>query len=154
MLLLISDLDMPMEELANLDNIYQSHRTRHNISYEIVWLLIVDDQSAPWTQTKQMQFQELQRSMRWYTMYNPQSIEKPVVKFIKVQWSFKKMPILVVLDPFGQLVSPNALPMMWIWGSKASPFTIVREASLWNEETWRLELLVTEEMDPIIHNWV
>ncbi|CAK9161749.1 unnamed protein product [Ilex paraguariensis] len=153
-LLLISDLDIPMEELANLENIYQSHHTKQNISYEIVWLLIVDDQSDPWTQTKQMQFQELRRPMPWYTMYNPQSIEKPVVKFIKGQWSFKKKPILVVVDPLGQLVSPNALHMMWIWGSKASPFTTVREASLWNEEIWRLELLVTEEMDSMIHNWI
>jgi hypothetical protein len=68
-------------------------------------------------------------------------------------WHFRNKPILVVLDPQGKVVSPNALHMMWIWGSNAFPFTSLREESLWREETWRLELLV-DGIDPVILNWV
>jgi len=58
-----------------------------------------------------------------------------------------------VLDPQGKVVCPNALHMMWIWGSSAFPFTSLREESLWKDETWRLELLV-DGIDPVILNWV
>ncbi|CAK9180442.1 unnamed protein product [Ilex paraguariensis] len=152
-LLLISDLDIPQEELANLENIYQTHRTRQNISYEVVWLPILNETDL-WTPEKQKQFDELQRPMPWYTLHHPSLIEKPVIRFIREIWNFRKKPILVVLDPQGQVVSPNALHMMWIWGSKASPFTTMREISLWEAESWRLELLVTDEIDPTIQTWI
>ncbi|KAE8021422.1 hypothetical protein FH972_007315 [Carpinus fangiana] len=61
-------------------------------------------------------------------------------------------PILVVLDSRGKVVSPNAIHMMWIWGSNAFPFTSSREEALWMEETWRLELLV-DGIDQTILNW-
>ncbi|KAJ6751406.1 hypothetical protein OIU85_001892 [Salix viminalis] len=86
-------------------------------------------------------------------LYHPSLIEKPVIKFIKEVWHFRSRPILVVLDPQGKLVCPNALHMMWIWGSNAFPFTSLREESLWRDETWRLELLV-DDIDPMILNWI
>ncbi|KAJ6302280.1 hypothetical protein OIU77_016379 [Salix suchowensis] len=98
-------------------------------------------------------FKSMQSSMPWFTVYHPSLIEKPVIKFIKEVWHFRSRPILVVLDPQGKLVCPNALHMMWIWGSNAFPFTSLREESLWRDETWRLELLV-DDIDPMILNWI
>lgn len=61
--------------------------------------------------------------------------------------------MVVVLDPQGRVSCPNAIHMMWIWGSAAYPFTSSREEALWKEETWRLELLV-DGIDQEILNWV
>ncbi|CAL5368385.1 unnamed protein product [Camellia sinensis] len=49
--------------------------------------------------------------------------------------------------------NPNAIHMMWIWGSNAFPFTSAREEALWREETWKIELLVNG-IDQTILNWV
>ena len=90
--------------------------------------------------------------MPWYTVH-PSMIGKAVVKFIKEKWHFRNKPILVVLDPQGRVACPNAIHMMWIWGSQAFPFTSFREKEIWSFETWRLELVV-DEIDQTIQSWV
>ncbi|CAN0925178.1 Protein SIEVE ELEMENT OCCLUSION B [Linum grandiflorum] len=154
-LLLISSLDILQEELAILEQIYNESRvdpTRRDIQYEVVWVPIVDP-AIPWTEMKQKQFENLQSTMRWYSVHHPSVINDAAIKFIKEVWNFGEKTILVVLDPQGQVASPNALHMMWIWGSAAFPFTSSREEALWKEETWRLELLV-DGIDPMILQWM
>ncbi|KAF6176950.1 hypothetical protein GIB67_027750 [Kingdonia uniflora] len=154
-LLLISDLDLSHDELAILEQMYNESRHQPNrveSHYEVVWLPVID-RSVPWTDEKQKQFETLQMLMPWYTVHHPSLLDPAVIKFIKEVWHFTKKPILVVLDPQGRVVSPNALHMMWIWGSLAFPFTSSREEALWKEETWRLELLV-DGIDPVLLNWI
>ncbi|XP_011014801.1 PREDICTED: uncharacterized protein LOC105118522 isoform X2 [Populus euphratica] len=153
-LLLISGLDMSNDELSILEQIYNEsrhHEARLDSQYEVVWIPIVDRsvQSDPMKE----KFESMQSSMPWFTVYHPSLIEKAVIRFIKEVWHFRNKPILVVLDPQGKVVCPNALHMMWIWGSSAFPFTSSREESLWRDETWRLELLV-DGIDPVILNWI
>lgn len=126
--------------------------TKQESQYEVVWLPILDP-DFPWTEARQKQFENLQATMQWYSVHYPSLIERAVIKFIKKVWNFRKRPILVVIDPQGRLVNPNALHMLWIWGSRAFPFTSTREDALWKEETWRLELLM-DDIDPMILNWV
>ena len=155
MLLLISGLDMSTDELSILEQIYNESRhqgARLNSQYEVVWVPIVD-RSVQWSDPMKGKFESMQSSMPWFTVYHPSLIEKAVMRFIKEVWHFRNKPILVVLDPQGKVVCPNALHMMWIWGSSAFPFTSLREESLWKDETWRLELLV-DGIDPVILNWV
>ncbi|KAL9672815.1 hypothetical protein QQ045_029068 [Rhodiola kirilowii] len=151
-LLLVSDLDISTEELSILEQIYNESRTRGESQFELVWMPIVD-QNMPWTELKQKQFESLQATMPWYTVHHPSSIDKAVAQFVKEVWSFGKKPILVVLDPQGRVACPNALHMMWIWGSAAFPFTTAREEALWKEELWKLELLV-DGLDPQILEWI
>lgn len=154
-MLLISDLDFSPHELSILDQIYsdsRQHGSRLESHFEVVWIPIADP-SVRGKEAMQEQFESLQSSMPWYTVHHPHLIEKAVIKFIKEVWHFKNTPILVVLDPQGKVVCPNAIHMMWIWGSSAFPFTSTREETLWKEETWRLELLV-DGIDPVILNWV
>lgn len=154
-LLLISSLDILPDELSILEQIYNEsrvHPTRMENQYEIVWIPIVD-RSVEWTDAMQKQFENLQSTMPWYTVYDPSLIDRSVIRFVREKWHFRNKPILVVLDPQGRVVSPNALHMMWIWGSSAFPFTSVKEEALWKEETWRLELLVNG-IDPTILTWV
>ncbi|RVW20647.1 Protein SIEVE ELEMENT OCCLUSION B [Vitis vinifera] len=129
-LLLISDLDISQDELSILEQIYNEsrvHATRMESQYEA--------------------------TMPWFSVHSPTLIDKAVIRFIKEVWHFRNKPILVVLDPQGKVVSPNAIHMMWIWGSNAFPFTSLREEALWKEETWKLELLV-DGIDPTILNWI
>ena len=121
--------------------------------YEVAWVPIVDP-SVQWSDLMKEKFESMQSSMPWYTVYHPSLIEKAVIRFIKEVWHFRNKPILVVLDPQGKVVCPNALHMMCVWRSNAFPFTRSREESLWRKETWRLELLVDGNIDRNIPNWV
>ncbi|XP_042496824.1 protein SIEVE ELEMENT OCCLUSION B-like [Macadamia integrifolia] len=154
-LLLISDLDISQEELSIMEQMYRESRdqpTRPESQYEVVWLPVVD-RTVPWTEAKQREFERLQVNMPWYSVHHPSLIDPAVVKYIKDMWHFNKKPILVVLDIQGRVVNPNALHMMWIWGSLAFPFTSMREEALWREETWRLELLV-DGIDQHVLDWM
>ncbi|KAL5717956.1 hypothetical protein ACHQM5_010904 [Ranunculus cassubicifolius] len=154
-LLLISDLDIPHEELSILEQMYSESRHQPNRPesfYEVVWLPVLD-RSTPWTDEKQKQFEYLQMRMPWYSVHHPSVLDPAVIKYIKEVWKFGQKPILVALDPHGRVANKNALHMMWIWGSLAFPFTSTREDALWKDETWRLELLV-DGIDQNILNWI
>ncbi|KAK5835408.1 protein SIEVE ELEMENT OCCLUSION B-like [Gossypium arboreum] len=155
-LLLISSLEFANDELAILEQIYNEsriHATRLESQYEVVWIPIVDHSIIPLPEEMQTKFENLQSPMPWYSVQDPLFIKKPVIRFIKEVWHFRTKPILVVLDPQGKVVSPNAIHMMWIWGSTAFPFTSLREEALWREETWRLDLLV-DGIDPTVLTWI
>ncbi|CAI9272786.1 unnamed protein product [Lactuca saligna] len=154
-LLLISGLDMSSDELSILEQIYSESRIqgkRGDALYEVLWMPIVD----PWieyTEAMNKKFEEMKNRMPWFSVYHPSIIDRAVKRSIGDRWHFRSKPILVVLDLHGRELSPNAIHMMWIWGSNAFPFTSAREEALWREETWRLELLVSG-MDPTILNWI
>ncbi|MFS7956327.1 putative sieve element occlusion [Helianthus anomalus] len=154
-LLLISRLDLSPDELSILEQIYSESRfqgSRMDALYNLVWVPIVDPY-IDYTDAMHTQFEDMKNSMPWYSVSHPSNIDRAVKKSIGDRWHFRNKPIVVVIDPQGRELSPNALHMMWIWGSTAFPFTISREEALWRDETWRLELLV-DGMDPTILNWV
>ncbi|KAL8199736.1 hypothetical protein R6Q57_013304 [Mikania cordata] len=154
-LLLISGLDMSNDELSILEEIYNQSRgqgTRMDGPFEIVWIPIVDP-SIQYTDEMNMKFEVMRNKMPWYSVYHPSIITTVVVKSIGDRWHFRNKPILVVLDPQGRELSPNAIHMMWIWGSNAFPFTSNKEEMLWKDEIWRLEFLLGG-MDPNILIWI
>ncbi|KAF9609129.1 hypothetical protein IFM89_013383 [Coptis chinensis] len=154
-LLLISDLEISQEEIAILEQLYNEARhfsqPQKNL-YEVVWLPVVD-RSTPWSVEKQKQFETLQFMMPWHSLHHPSLLEPTALHYMKKNWNFAKKPIVVVLDQQGRVANPNALHMMWIWGSVAFPFTSMREDVLWKEETWRLELLI-DGIDPLTLSWL
>ncbi|GKB56741.1 sieve element occlusion B-like protein [Tanacetum coccineum] len=156
-LLLISDLDLPPEELSVLDQKYREARhnpTRAESQYEVVWLPVVPNhKTTPWTNEDQIKFEALRNTMPWYSVSQLSLLEPAVIKYIKEVWHFKDKLLLVVMDPQGRIVNTNAFHMMLIWGIKAFPFTSQREEALWREETWRMELLV-DSVEPMIFNWI
>lgn len=152
-ILFISDIDIKDEELFALVEFYNySHHGKTERQYEVIWLPVTD-KHHPWTENREADFNRLVSYMPWYTLYHPSLLQPAVIKYIRNVWHFDKKPILVVLDPLGKIVCPNAIHMIWIWGSMAYPFTSSREDALWKEETWRLELLV-DEIDPDILTWI
>ncbi|XP_065006599.1 protein SIEVE ELEMENT OCCLUSION B-like isoform X1 [Musa acuminata AAA Group] len=152
-MLFISDLDISHEELLVLIQIYNdTYQGKLDRPYEVVWLPVID-RHAPWTNAKEETYNRLASTMPWYSLHHPSLLEPAAVKYIRNEWHFDKRPLMVVLDPQGKVVCPNALHMMWIWGSLAFPFTSNRELALWKEETWRLEFMV-DDIDPDMLAWV
>ncbi|KAI6686631.1 hypothetical protein NL676_032544 [Syzygium grande] len=154
-LLLISDIDLPHEELYVLEQMYQEAKqvpSRMESQYEIVWIPVIG-RSTPWNEEKLKQFETLQGMMTWYSVFDPTMIDPAVIKYIKEVWKFNKKAMLVVLDPQGRVANPNAIHMMWIWGSVAYPFTSEREEALWKAEKWRIELLAGP-IEPLIFTWI
>lgn len=152
-ILFVSDLEVSHEELFILVQIYNdTHQGKLERNYEIVWLPVID-RLIPWTDSREEEFNRLASVMPWFSLHHPSLLEPSVVRYVREAWQFEKKPLLVVLDPQGKVVCPNAHHMIWIWGSVAFPFTSVREEQLWKEETWRLEFLI-DEIDPLILQWV
>nr|POE88568.1 protein sieve element occlusion b [Quercus suber] len=136
-LLFITDLEIPYEELSILEQMYTESRhqqSRPESQYEVVWIPVVD-KSTPWNADKQKQFDNLQGVMPWYSVFHPSLLEPAGIRHIKEAWKFTKKPLLVVLDLLGKPVNENSVHMMWIWGSVAYPFTWSREKTLWQEES-------------------
>ena len=113
-MLLVSGLSISHDELSILEQIYNESRvnaTRTESQYQVVWIPVVD-RSVVWTEALQNRFESLQVTMPWYSVYTPKHIDRAVIRFIKEVWHFRNKPILVVLDPQGKAVSPNAIHMM------------------------------------------
>ncbi|GER55995.1 sieve element occlusion b [Striga asiatica] len=150
-LLLISNLELPQEELHILHSIYSQHQMRHE--YEVLWLPLVDPTTAQLTPTQETVFYDLRNNMPWHSVDHPSLVEPVAARYIKDVWGFVHTPMLVVLDPQGKPANLDALPMMWIWGSSAFPFTRAREGALWAESTWNIDLLA-DAIDPRFAEWI
>ncbi|TKY60216.1 SIEVE ELEMENT OCCLUSION B protein [Spatholobus suberectus] len=154
-LLYITDLhNVSDQELEILEQLYEESRqdpTSLESQYELVWIPVVD-KAIPWPEVKP-KFEKLRSMMSWYSLYDPSLLEPATIRYIKDVWLFKTKPIFVVLDPQGKAVNLNAIPMMWIWGSLAYPFSSSKEEALWNQETWGLELLA-DTIDTSLLEWV
>ncbi|KAI3452649.1 hypothetical protein Pfo_009313 [Paulownia fortunei] len=150
-LLLISDLELPHEELNVLHSIYNQQPLRHD-QYEVLWLPIVDPTTSM-TSSQETVFYDLRNNMPWHSVDRPSLVERVAIRYIREEWKFVHMPMLVVLDPQGKPSNLDALPMMWIWGSTAFPFTKARETDLWAESSWNIDLLA-DNIDPRIAEWI
>ncbi|KAI3766467.1 hypothetical protein L2E82_16527 [Cichorium intybus] len=129
-----------LEEIYNESRI---HGTKTNAVYEVVWIPIVDP-SVNYTDEMNRKFEEMKEKMPWYSVSHPSIIDRAVVRLIGDRWHFRRKPILVVLDPQGRELSPNAIHMMWIWGSNAFPFTSIKEeryVGWWRENGSNLDPL-------------
>ncbi|XVE90557.1 hypothetical protein DITRI_Ditri20bG0087300 [Diplodiscus trichospermus] len=146
-LLLVSDLDISIEEIKVLNSLYLKNDQR----YEIVWLPVLDLSRDD----MKRRFQNLKQLMKW-TVVEPSMFEKEVIECIKREWHFIKNPIALSVTQEGQVTCQNALPMLWTWGNSAFPFTDGKEQDLWSlideQNGWRLDLLL-DDIIPDIHSW-
>jgi hypothetical protein len=88
-----------------------------------------------WTDGLQKKFEMLQSIMPWYTVqyFSPLA----GIKFIKEEWHFENEPIVVVMNPQGDVFNENAFHMIREEGMSAFPFTgVVLEAC--HASTWTL----------------
>ncbi|CAN6889423.1 unnamed protein product [Brassica oleracea] len=134
-LLLVSDLENIEKELYILESLYTEAWQQ---SFEILWVPVQDF----WTEADDAKFESLHSNMKWYVLGEPRRLRRSAVRFMRQWWGFKNRPILIALDPKGQVMSTNAFPMVWIWQPYAHPFTTSRERDLWGEQEWNLEFLI------------
>ncbi|GMJ13242.1 hypothetical protein like AT1G67790 [Hibiscus trionum] len=149
-LLLISKPDLlPLEQLFFLVNQTYDHPHREKVegSYAIIWVPI--SFSEVWTAAEEKRFNFLSNSMPFYSVRQPWSLNSSVINFMKQEWSYRGEAIMVVLDPEGTITSSNALDMIFIWGSRAYPFSLSRENELWDGEQWTMQL-ITNGIHPIL----
>ncbi|KAL0438026.1 UNVERIFIED_CONTAM: protein SIEVE ELEMENT OCCLUSION B [Sesamum latifolium] len=141
-------------DLYVLGQIYMEAKTYSGIrnEFELVWIPIVDSVQIQ-TEVTKRQLAICQEYVPWYSVRQPSFISEPVKRFIKEKFHYRNRQILVVMDPQGKVSSLNALHMMWIWGTVGFPFTEIKEQVLWQEETWRLELLVNG-IDVNLLQWI
>ncbi|KAJ4822520.1 hypothetical protein Tsubulata_048065 [Turnera subulata] len=151
-LLLISGLDISKEEILTLGKLYQEAQMRPDVQYHVLWIPIVD-KTTTWDQDKQQKFEKLLSLMPWYTVPEPSKIKAEVIKYIKKVWEYTGKTMLVPLDPQGRVQSMNALDMLWIWGNSAFPFFHGKEESLWEMQSWTIDLFI-DGIDKNIINWV
>uniref|UniRef100_A0A7N0ZXE5 Uncharacterized protein n=1 Tax=Kalanchoe fedtschenkoi TaxID=63787 RepID=A0A7N0ZXE5_KALFE len=144
LLMLISGLDISSNEVFFLRDTYIESKTSVQQDYEVVWVPIL---SGQWTTSSEEKYTKLLRRMSWHMVEHPNFISEETKSFIKQVWKFKRRPIVVVIDKDGDVVYPNVIHMMYIWGSTAFPFTPQRERTLWNSAEARLYSLVFD-FDP------
>ncbi|XP_021282956.1 protein SIEVE ELEMENT OCCLUSION B-like isoform X2 [Herrania umbratica] len=142
-LFLISDLDISLQEITVLNELYLKGE-----GYEVVWLPVV------YGLYDKKKFVELKSSMKWYTDM-PAILDPAVIKYIKEVWHFIKNPFAVFLTPEGKVACQSALPMLWTWGNEAVPFTAEKVKDLWRKRyDWRLDFLVDDLIDPELRQWI
>ncbi|KAK6924640.1 Sieve element occlusion, C-terminal [Dillenia turbinata] len=141
---LVSDLNIQMEELEILCDIYEKE-SRSDIQYEIVWFPIID---INWDEATLRKYEQLRLKMKWLSIENPSSIKAPVIRYITEKWNFAKKTILAVLDTKGKVIELNALHKVQVLGSFEILFKKDRE--IWSDQsTWNLDWLVTGIFDEI-----
>ncbi|XP_035551115.1 protein SIEVE ELEMENT OCCLUSION A-like [Juglans regia] len=128
-LLFISDvMDISVEEISILKPIFDGIRDKDD-PYKIVWIPIVEH----WTDDMQAKFDMLQSKMPWYILQGfPPTVAD--IQIMKNEYcSLKNKPIVVVINPQGEVVHPNALRMIRLFGMKAFPFTAEAEKKIMPE---------------------
>ena len=115
-LLIISSLNIHKNLLSELMLIYDGIKEKGD-EYKIVWIPIVEQ----WTDDLREKFEMLRSMMPWYIV----QYSSPVagIKFIKEEWHFNNEPIVVVMNPQGDVENEDALHLILQRGMSAFPFT-------------------------------
>jgi hypothetical protein len=61
-------------------------------------------------------FDFLSNSLLWYSVRRPWMLYSAVVNYIKQEWNYKNVPLIVVLDSQGMVRKSNAMDMVFIFG--------------------------------------
>ncbi|KAF5475735.1 hypothetical protein F2P56_007511 [Juglans regia] len=124
-LLFISDIDISVEEISILKPIYDGTRT--DDQYKIVWIPMVEQ----WTDDTQTKFEILQSNIPWYIIQHfSKVIDIGHDSFSTQGWNLKNEPIVVNINPQGEVEHPNAVRMIRLWRMNSFPFTITAEKAL------------------------
>ncbi|KAE8022604.1 hypothetical protein FH972_008390 [Carpinus fangiana] len=128
-LLFFSDLNISDDDISILKPIHDEIRNKDD-QYKILWIPIMNQ----WTDDLQKKFEKLQPKMSWYTVKHFGPVRG--IRFIEKKWEFNNSPILMVMNPQGEVEHRNALHMIQVWGMRAFPFTEANEEKLVKESTW------------------
>ncbi|KAI3452654.1 hypothetical protein Pfo_009318 [Paulownia fortunei] len=153
-ILLISKPELlPIEKIFWLVQQTSDHpqHTKTEGSYAILWVPI--SSSRELSLADKTSFEFFSNSLPWFSIRRPWSLNSTVINYIKQEWNFKEDPIMVVLNENGMITNSNAMDMVWIWGSKAFPFSTSREKVLWEQANWTVDLMING-INRLLTEWV
>jgi hypothetical protein len=125
-LLFISGLNIHRNDKSDLMSIYNGIKKKGD-QYKIVWIPIVEQ----WTNNLRRKFEMLQSKMPWYIVQYFSAVA--AIKFIEERYNNK--PIVLLMNPQGDVENEGALDLIQRSGMRAFPFTprLYREESAY----WR-----------------
>jgi hypothetical protein len=113
-LLFISGLNIDMNLISNFMSIYDGIKKKGD-QYKIVWIPIVEQ----WTNNSRRKFEMLQSKMPWYIVQYFPAVAG--IKFIEERYDNK--PIVLLMNPQGDVENEDALFLIQRHGMRAFPFT-------------------------------
>jgi hypothetical protein len=113
-LLFISGLNIHKNDKSDLMSVYDGIKEKGD-QYKIVWIPIVEQ----WTNNSRRKFEMLQSKMPWYIVQYFSVVAAS--KFIKERYDNK--PIVLLMNPQGDVENEDALYLIQKCGMSAFPFT-------------------------------
>ncbi|XP_028784195.1 protein SIEVE ELEMENT OCCLUSION B-like [Neltuma alba] len=121
-LLFISGLDNIEDEiwvLKSIHDVFKKDREKQN--YEILWVPVVEETNDHKISDDQKEkFKHLKSNMPWYVLQNLFVIKGK--KVLEELWHYQGKPIVVIINPRGQVIHNNAMHMIFVWKIEAFPF--------------------------------
>lgn len=133
-LILISSLDICVEEINALSGFYEKWQAESDQLTKILWFPILEDGST-WSDKNLLKFNKRRASMPSCTIQNPSRFKADVVSYIKQEWKYSGRTNLVAIDSSGKVESKSGLDMLWMWGDKVKYFTKYEEKAIWQMAT-------------------
>ncbi|KAI4345742.1 hypothetical protein L6164_012841 [Bauhinia variegata] len=147
LLLFISPLDNIEDEIWALKPINDAfRRDPDKQDYSILWVPVVEN----WNEENKAKYEYLKSQMPWYVISYFSLIKG--IRPLREELFYQDMPIVVVVNPRGEIINKNAMHMIFPWGIKAFPFHPDVDKRLSGQWNWLWNEVVT--LNPIIDRWI
>jgi hypothetical protein len=113
-LLFVSGLNIHRNDKSDLMSVYDGIKEKGD-QYKIVWIPIVKQ----WTNNSRRKFEMLQSKMPWYIVQYFSVVA--AIEFIKERYNNK--PVVLLMNPQGDVENEDALYLIRRFGMSAFPFT-------------------------------
>ncbi|KAL8550588.1 hypothetical protein ACS0TY_009133 [Phlomoides rotata] len=143
LLLISTPALLPLDKAFSL---VQQTQTKENCV--VIWLPIAS--TNEWSLVDRTSFEFFSKRLPWFSVRKPWQLNSAAVNYIRQEWSFRQDPIMVALDDEGLVANADAMDMMWVWGSKAFPFSTSTETQLWEQANWNIELMINGIISPAL----
>ena len=146
-LLFISGLDNIEDEIWALQPIHDAlTKDKDKKDYKIVWVPVVEK----WNIEEKKKFELLKSLMPWYVVQYFSLIKG--IKPLQEEWNYQGKPIVVVVNPRGEVINKNALHLIFVWGISAFPFRPEDFDRL--SQHWNWLWIEVFKIHPDIERWV
>ncbi|KAI4317945.1 hypothetical protein L6164_025766 [Bauhinia variegata] len=147
LLLFISPLDNVEDEiwvLKTIDKTFRRDKDKHD--HSILWVPIVEN----WNEENKAKYDYLRSKMPWYVTKYPSLVKG--IKPLREEWLYQDKPIVVVVNPRGEVINKNAMHMIFVWKIEAFPFHSDVDERL--SQHWRWFWNEAIQLNQSIGSWI
>ncbi|XP_004495334.1 protein SIEVE ELEMENT OCCLUSION B-like [Cicer arietinum] len=135
-LLFISSLNKVEDEILLLNSIYERlHDNPQEVikgykkeDFKILWIPICDDEG------EKIEFNSLKNKIRFYAVEYLSKLSD--IRFIREILNYRDKPIVLVLNPLGEIMNEDAMNLIFQWGIDAFPFRNIDGYDLTQKWKW------------------